>query len=339
MENKDADWLVEGLPTPQYIYHTRYGYYISWEINGFFGTPASKEFLLDVIGRFLLLFPDATRQPYAPMIKENAHINDHIKPYELKDLAKTLPSLPWTHDDTKVANWADVQRKKIEESTGDKFVSEDALFEATRHHLYRRAYAEGTTENIFDDYVQVLLETENEFLTHRKSTSDVRAKAKDMGRYMREVFVIREGYSDWNKEKRNEYMKEYLEKKRKEKGISTIEEKKKVMSQRIDSVLTDISLHPKIKTKSGKWKITAIANLCGVHRNTVSKYLKERASTPPTERASTPPSETSRASTPPTERASTPPSETSRASTPIEIEEEEKPSFSFAEYRRKKGRD
>lgn len=298
--------MVEGLPIPQYIYHTRYGYYVSWELYGFFGTPASKEFLLDIVARFLLLFPNATRQPYAPTIKENAHIN-HIEPYELKYIAESLPSLPWEHKDTEVANWSDIQRKKIEQSGEHKFVSEDALFEATRHHLYRRAYAEGTGENITEDYVQVLLETENQLLLHKKDSSDVRSKAKNMSRYMQDVFVVRtdrQGYGDWEKERRNEYMRAYKAKKRKEKGLKL--NKQNEIVKKIDSVLSDRSLWDRIKTKKGKWKISAIAELTELHRDTISKYLRDTPTPTPT---------------------------------PLKAIKAKERVFSFAEYRRKKGRD
>ena len=197
--------------TPHYLHHAKYSYAIAWAVAGYFGTPMSKEFLLDVVARFLLLFPDATRLPYKPDEDLDAHILDR-KPYELKDFAKRLPSLPWSHEDTKLASFVDVGIRELNEDKKDsqKMVSEDALFEATRWHLYRRAYAERTTDNITQDYVQVMLETENQLLAHPKGRGDIRAKAKRMAEYMQNEFAICEnikGYAEWSKERRAEYMR------------------------------------------------------------------------------------------------------------------------------------
>ena len=94
-------------------------------------------------------------------------------------------------------------------------VSEDALFEATRHHLYRRAYAEGTTDNITEDCVQILLATESQLLAKPKGRGDIKSKAKRMAEYMQNEFVIYKnikGYAEWSKEKRNAYMRPCMKK-------------------------------------------------------------------------------------------------------------------------------
>jgi len=247
----------------------------------------SKEFLLDVVARFLLLFPDATRLPYKPDEDLDAHILDR-KPYELKDFAKRLPSLPWSHEDTKLASFVDVGIRELNEGKKDsqKMVSEDALFEATRWHLYRRAYAEGTTDYITQDYVQVMLETENQLLAHPKGRGDIRAKAKRMAEYMQNEFVIYEnikGYAEWNKEKRNAYMREYLHKKRRSLNMATVQEhmakvnaNRKINTRnKIKGVIDNLFFEKDIKMKNGKYKISAIAKLAELHRDTVSEHLKE----------------------------------------------------------------
>lgn len=232
-----------------------------------------------------MLFPDATRLPYEPTPKEDAHTLAR-EPYELKAIAEHLPSLPWTHKDTKLASFVDEgiiefnKGKKDEE----RMVSEDALFEATRHHLYRRAYAEGTTDNITEDYVQILLETENQLLAKPKGRGDIKSKAKRMAEYMQNEFVIYKnikGYAEWSKDKRNAYMREY----RKRKGLvmaTRTEHMKKVninkkakAKAKIRGVLEDVFLHDKIKFKNGKLRIGVIAKLVDLTPETTSKHLKE----------------------------------------------------------------
>ena len=280
-----TDWIDHGLPTPHYLAHAQYSYAIAWAIAGYFGTSASKEFLLDVVARFLLVFPNATRLPYTPELREDKHIQDR-KPYELKEIAERLPSLPWSHEDAKLASFVDEGIRKYNHGKKDenRMVSEDALFEATRWHLYRRAYAEGTTENITEDYVLVLLETENQILAKPKSAGDVKSKAKNMARFMQDKFVIYEvtGYKDWSKQKRNAYMREYKHKK----GINmaTVQEhlkkvhknKKLKTWNKIQAIMNDLFLEDQIRMKNGKWKISAIAELADLKRQTVSEHLKEQ---------------------------------------------------------------
>jgi len=261
---------------------------IAWAVAGYFGTPASKEFLLDIVARYLLLFPDATRLPYAPDEDLIAHTQDR-EPYELKEFAERLPSLPWSHEDTKLASFVDVGIRNYNKGKkdGEKAVSEDALFEATRWHLYRRAYADGTTNNISQEYVQVLLETENQLLTHPKGRGDIRSKAKRMAEYMQNEFVIyrSQGYAEWSKKKRNDYMVPYMKKYRKEKGLvmaTRTEHIQKVNENRIRQaqskirdLLENIFAPENIKKKNGKPNIRAIADELNMSRNTVSKHLKE----------------------------------------------------------------
>jgi hypothetical protein len=280
------EWLDLDLPTPHYLHHDKhyYSYAIAWAITGFFGTTKSKEYLLDVVARFLLAFPDATRLPWSPEMRESGHIYDRDA-YELNEIAECLPSLPWGHEDTKLASFVDSGIKKFNrgKKPENRMISEDALFEATRWHLYRRAYAENSTENITEDYVEILLDTENQLLAHPKSPADVRSKAKRMAQYMQNEFCIyeREGYREWSREKRNAYMREY--KHRKGINMATVSEHlTKVHKNRnakskakIKSVLEDMFIHKDIKFANGKYRIGAIAKLVDLTPETTSKHLKE----------------------------------------------------------------
>ena len=279
-----TEWLDANLLTPHYLHHNRFhtGYVIAWAITGYFGTPTAKEFLLDVIARFLLLYPDATRLPWKPELRESGHIYNR-EPYELKEIASCLPSLPWSHDDTKLAGIMDTGIKQMQKR-GIAIHSEDALFEATRWHLYRRAYAERRTDNITEEYVRVLLETENELLPRPKPPSDVRSKAKRMAEYMQTEFVIYDnirGYKEWSKSERAEYMRKYRNKKEitmatREEHMQKVNENRKVKTRnKIKAVLDDVFLQDQIKTKAGKPKAKAIANILEIDARTVSTHLKE----------------------------------------------------------------
>ncbi len=258
---------------------------IAWAVKGFFGTTSSKEFLLDVVARFILSFPTATRLPWTVEERETALIDDR-EPYELKEMARNLPSLPWGHSDTKLANFVDTGIRKINSRRNKDSLmqSEDALFEATRWHLYRRAYAERTPDNITEEYVQVLLETENELLTHKKSSGDIRSKAKRMAEYMQTEFVIYtdiEGYAEWSKARRASYMREY----RRRKGADDMgrtEHMKKVHKNRnakaqakIRGVLEDMFVREQIHFKNGKIRIGEVAKLVNMTAETVSKHMKK----------------------------------------------------------------
>ena len=231
----------------------------------------------------MLLFPNATRLPYQAELRDSGHISNN-EPYELKEFAKRLPSLPWSHKDTKLASLVDVGIQKYNHGKKDKekMVSEDALFEATRHHLYRRAYAEGTTDNITEDYVQVLLETENQLLSKPKSMGDVKSKAKRMTEYMQDEFVIYDtvGYREWSKEKKSDYIREY----RKRKGITIMgrtEHMKKVNANKnmqtqakIKALFENMFAPQEIRKKNGKPNIGVIAKELDMHRDTIAKHLK-----------------------------------------------------------------
>lgn len=89
-----TEFLDLGLPTPNYILHASHGIFLGYAIDGFFATKAGREYLNDVIARFVLAFKDyrPERLPYRPELRRNAHIYERI--YKLKDISSALPSLP-----------------------------------------------------------------------------------------------------------------------------------------------------------------------------------------------------------------------------------------------------
>jgi hypothetical protein len=94
--SKGVEWQDIGLPQPNYLLHSNKGIYIAWKIKGFFGTAKSREYLNDIIARFVITFKEymPKRLNYSPNFKqENAHIN--LKNvYDLKEF-QNLNSLYW----------------------------------------------------------------------------------------------------------------------------------------------------------------------------------------------------------------------------------------------------
>lgn len=284
LNGNGTEWIDYDLPTPHYLHHHRvfHQYIVAWAIAGYFGTPKSREFLLDVVARLLLAFPEAERLPWAPVQRNSGHIYNG-PPYELKELASHLPSLPWSHEDTRLASFVDAGVREFNKGKKDeeRMVSEDALFEATRWHLYRRAYADGHTQNITEDYVRVLLETENQLLAKPRDPSDVRSKAKRMAEYMQNEFVIYQtaGYAEWSREQRNAYMREYRQRKgltmaTREEHAKKLNEKRKEESRRKVLGLVTGMFAEEYK-RAGKWNVSKIAKDLKMGRNTVARIIRE----------------------------------------------------------------
>jgi len=269
-----TEWIDLGLPTPHYLQHTQTGYFIAWALDGYFYTLKAKTFLLDVVARYLHAFPDAEKLNYRPYFedrKNNAHTIDR-EPYKLKDIAMHLPSLP--HESGELTNVIKLVAK--ENSRLD-----DRVFEASRWHLYRYAYAYGT-DAITYDYVLTILETENELLGHPKTLNDLKSKAKRMTEYMRNEFKVYEttGYKQWDKQKRAKYMQKYRRDKelvkmtRSEAGKRAIMAKAERTKQKIINAMNS-AIAKELKKKNGTWNAKKIAEVAGVHPETVRKYLKE----------------------------------------------------------------
>lgn len=268
------EWIDLGLPTPHYLQHVQTGYFIAWALDGYFYTTKAKTFLLDIVARYIHAFPSAEKLNYKPYIeyrKNNAHTIDR-GPYKLKNIATHLPSLP--HESGELTN---VIKLIIKENSR----LDDRVFEASRWHLYRYAYAYGT-DAITYDYVLTILKIENELLGHPKTLNDLKSKAKRMTEYMRNEFIVYETnkYAHWNKQKKAKYMQKYRIRKelvkmtRSEAGKNAATVKAKRAKNAVKEVITGL-LAETYKKKNGDWNISKIAKDTNLDRSTVRKYLKE----------------------------------------------------------------
>ena len=275
------DWERFGMPMPNYFHHTRvgYGYIIAWKIDSYFYTDKAKAFLDDVVKRFIQAIPNAQRVPYAPKIEPSGYYREGIN--KLQDIADALPYFKKRSISSKAVDLLNSIEREINKDLpdGKKHFVEDQLFELSRWHIYRKAYRDGI-ESITYDYVEFVVQNENDGFISPREPSAVKQKAKAIYEFMHEKFVIRNtGYNTWSKEQKKEYMQNY----RKEHGMATRTEhmakvnanRKRRTQARIRDLLEDMFAQERIKFKNGKLKIGVIAKELNLTPETVSKHLKE----------------------------------------------------------------
>jgi hypothetical protein len=213
-------------------------------IDGFPATKRGQAFLNDIIARFVLTLA-AERLAYRPYIEErkkSAHIHDG-PPVQLKELARGLDSLP--------SRWAGYK------PTSDSGV--DRAFWAIKYK----------TEQMIEDIGQgtpVPFSTlENWALAQfvaieDKERSTIRAKCRSVWKWY--------DSRSWTIPKRRYEMS------RSEAGKRAIAIKAERTKQKIIDAMNSV-IADDLKKKNGKWNAKKIAEVAGVHPDTVRKYLKE----------------------------------------------------------------
>jgi len=236
-----TEWLDAGLPTPSFFEQINKGYLIAYALNGYFGTQNGFKYLNDIIARFLITFRDerASRLSYPPTITDKSIYSGKI--YKLRELQQ-LKSL-------KSKNYTPERANSFEDHTfwAIKLYCEDLIREqgiVSAHQLEEFAYS-----------------------NFEKERSTLRAKCRSIWNYYER--------KDWQ-------INSYIKKPQGEVMATRQEHIKQVNENRIiknrnkiKAIIDDIFLQDQIKLKNGKYKIGAIAELTGIHRETVSKHLKE----------------------------------------------------------------
>lgn len=251
LEGKGIEWIDEGLPIPNYLEHTNNGYIMGYEINGYFGTKNGLEYLNDMIARVLITFKQ-------------------LKARKLKDYSPPLPlrSVRYAHTFRRTYELKELQGLKSLE--GEKFKPrasadsfEDYTFWAIKFQCEELIKAYGIA-----DYQRLEAFALNNFI--EKEYSTIRSKCRSVWNwYEQRGWRIPTGYKKVNKTKRQimASRQEHIKKVHKNRATKT--------KNKIKAVIDDIFVQDKIKLKNGKYKISAIAELAEVHRETVSNYLKE----------------------------------------------------------------
>lgn len=236
-----TEWIDEQMPTPTYLEHINKGYLIAWAIEGYFGTLQGTKYLNDIIARVLITFKDLKpkRQLYKPKIDNASHYFPKI--YKLQEL-QNLKSL----------------RNHIKApARADSF--EDHVFWSIKLYCEDLIRKQGLLAySQLEDFA---------YSNFTKDRSTLRAKCRSIFNYYEA--------KDWKlplkrKTKNNEELKLTRQERAKENARAREEQAKTKVINAITGLMATI-----YKKKSGAWNITKIAEDTNLHRDTVSKHLKE----------------------------------------------------------------
>jgi len=234
-----TEWQDFDLPPPTYLYHEKLGsYYIGWAINGHFSTMRNKNYLTDIIARFMISLKGfvVERLAYKPQkdtISEETHLNPTS--YELKDFSG-LESI--------------VRAKKLASQRSEPF--HDHAFWAIKFHCEHLIEKQGKA-----DYYQLLIFTFLNF--EEKERSTLKAKCKSI--------------HNWY-EKRNWHIpksrKSKMSRAENMKRVHT--ERREKTEQKINEILQGENASD-FKKKNGTWNASKIAKHLNMDARTVRKYL------------------------------------------------------------------
>lgn len=243
--------MDEGLPTPNYLYHANHGYFIGWQVQGFFATKKGIEYLNDIIGRVTITLKDLkpNRLPYKPDTKEElAHYYPKI--YKLLAFKDSKSLSKKTHAPVR----ADSLGGKDYCFWAIKLYTEDLI----------RQFGEGTPVpyHLMEDWAC------NAFVEHKKGLSTVRAKCRRVWNW--------NDQRGWTLPKHyiKKYTQEEYEMTRRERALSNnIAKQERARNLIIDA--TSGLMASSYKKKNGSWHIGLIAQATQLSRPTVVKHLKD----------------------------------------------------------------
>ncbi len=252
MQGNGTEWIDVGLPTPTYHEHINRGYMIAYALDGYFGTAAGIEYLNDIIARWLITFQEnkPERVTSSSSLREvHRHASTSTgtylpKIYKLQEL-KALDSK--------------TSRKKIP-NRADSFA--DIVFWSIKLYCEDLITAQGIVA-----YEQLETFAISNFID-KKDRSTLRAKCRSIWNYYNQRdWKLPKAYKKKDKGEVMATRQEHIEQVNKNREIKN--------RNKIKAILDDIFLQDSIKFKNGKYRIGEIAKIAEVHRETVSKYLKE----------------------------------------------------------------
>ncbi len=251
LDGSGAEWMDEKLPRPNYLHHANKGYFIGWQLDGYFATQKGVEYLNDIIGRITITLKDCRpkRLPFKPDLKEvealyYPKIRRLLEFRDIKSLSKKIHA----------------------PSRADAFGgSDDYCFWAIK--LYTedliREYEEGTPvpSHLIEDWAY------SQFSDHKKGMSTVRAKCRSIWNWYDE--------RDWELPKiyKRKYTDEEYYMTRRERAISNAKAKSEKARKAVITAVTGI-FSDEYKKKNGSWHIIKLAEATGLSRRVVSKHLK-----------------------------------------------------------------
>ena len=239
------EFLEYNLPPPNYLLHAQRGIFIAWLINGYPGTAKARKYFNDIIARFIIGYKEykPRRLPYEPNLEAEA-IKNFKNINELKEF-QNLPSLYWAN------------KKKI--WTTESVGTIDQIFWSIKIYTEEliKEFGEGVPipYEMLEDYA-----FDNFF--DRKDRSTLRAKCRNIWNWYNE--------RNWTIPKRKEWKMT-----RSERAKKNAELKKQRARAILLGFIQNNLLADEYKKSDGTWNIKELSKATGLHRNTISKHLKE----------------------------------------------------------------
>lgn len=241
LSGNGTEWIDNSMPIPSYLEHINKGYLIAWAIDGYFGTLRGTQYLNDIIARVLITFKDLKpqRQLYKPKINDTSHY--YAKIYKLKELQ----------------NLKSIKKHIKAPARADSF--EDYIFWSIKLFCEDLIRKQGLIS-----YHQLEDFAYSNFI---KDRSTLRAKC-------RSIFNYYEKRNFMLPNKRKTKNEEELKLTRQERALTNAKNREEKARAKIINATTGL-MSEIYKKKSGAWNISKIAEDTDLHRETVSKHLKE----------------------------------------------------------------
>lgn len=238
------EFLDYDLPYPNTIQHLGGFVRLMWLINGYTGTKKSRDYLNDIIARFLISF--AEYQPYRV-------------PYKLKDIQNHT-----THELKEFQALESIKRRSIDISRAESSrYTNDMVFWALKFYAEHLIIERGICQ-----YELMLDYAINNFMD-KKEFSTLKAKCKNICNW----YAARDYRLDCTK--KYEDLKTYwreTEMTRKEHMIKINKDRAKQAERLVKNAISGL-MSIDYKKKNGEWNISKIAKELGLTRPTVMKYL------------------------------------------------------------------
>lgn len=240
--------LDENLPTPNKI-QLMHGlvpkFAIMYHIAGYTGTTKSRAFFNDIVARFCLTLPVQERLPFELNTEYQTERIYHLKEFQsLKSLKTHFGAINYTPKNN------------------------DLIFWSLKIYIEQNIISLGG----FVPYQTVEIWAFGMFEAKAKDRSTLKAKCRDVWAWYEK--------RDWRLSllaKRNKKSKEEVMATRLQHIKKVNQNRKTKVKVAIKTVLEDMFVQEQIKYKNGNYKISAIAELTGISRQAVSRYLKEMA--------------------------------------------------------------
>lgn len=254
MNGDGVEWQDERLPTPNYLEHANRGYFIGWQVEGFFATQRGIEYLNDIVGRVTISLSDCRPQRllYKPDMNE----------------AQAL-YYPKIHKLFEFQSAKSLQSKTHAPLRADNLGGKDYCFWAIK--LYTedliRQFKEGTPVpyQMIEDWAFM------QFDDHKKGKSTVRAKCRSIWNW--------NDKRDWElpkyQRKRKTKNDKELQMTRQEIALKNTEARAEKTRKKVINAITGLFAKDHLCKKNGTWSYAKIAEYTQVNIKSVSKYMKE----------------------------------------------------------------